>query len=187
MTLSHRIDPFRRIPVFMRATAFIVGAVALAVFVPTAFAARPATNTHKPAAKPKPFFLGTAGNDTYTGTPGADRAHGKAGDDSLSGLGGSDRLWGNQGVDTLAGGDGPDFVWPGVGADLVDAGAGDDRVFAGDNDAAVDNVTCGDGDDRVVARWDDVVAADCEDVVRVGEQPDTSTTPTTTGSTTTTS
>jgi len=92
-------------------------------------------------------ILGTAGNDTLTGTAGvADLINGLDGNDDLSsgeatagkpgdtldgGLG-NDTLTGGAGTDSLLGGAGNDLLlsWLG-GADTLDGGDGNDQLFAG--------------------------------------------------------
>ncbi len=78
------------------------------------------------------------GNDTITGSSGADVIDDGAGDDSVSAGGGTDVLNAGLGNDTLNGGDGDDmFVAGGVydgirwldgGKDVIDGGSGNDRV-----------------------------------------------------------
>ena len=74
-------------------------------------------------------LAGTAGNDTLTGTNGADLLLGQAGNDTLNGGAGSDRLLGGVGNDVLNGGDGNDRLVGGPGSDTLTGGAGSD-VFA---------------------------------------------------------
>jgi Ca2+-binding RTX toxin-like protein len=111
---------------------------------------------------------GGAGNDTLNGEASNDLVVGGAGNDVVDGGDGNDRLRGRRGDDRLTAGAGNDRVWAGVGADILDGGDGDGRLFAAANDGTIDTITCGEGTDRVVARPDDSVAVDCENVVRVG-------------------
>ena len=77
------------------------------------------------------FLLGfetTAGDDTITGTPFADRVSAAAGDDRVSGRAGGDDLEGGPGDDRLSGGDGDDRLSGGTGDDTYDGGPGDDRL-----------------------------------------------------------
>lgn len=155
---------------FRKATGILLTASLLAALaVPASMAAG-----HKPT-KPKPpkpmKYKGTAGNDTWSGGAGNDRAWGRAGDDSLSGAAGKDRLWGNKGNDTLDGGDGNDRLWGGKGADTLTGGAGNDRLNSPDRDGVADTISCGDGTDRVVLRAPDTATADCETVVWAGGAP----------------
>jgi len=89
-------------------------------------------------------YDGTSGNDTFLGTPDADRAYGYAGDDILSGGGridglyggdgndvlngdaGDDRLVGGNGIDQMYGGDGNDDIGVDEAGDFADGGAGFD-------------------------------------------------------------
>jgi Ca2+-binding RTX toxin-like protein len=57
---------------------------------------------------PQISILGTAGNDTLTGSGNVDRILGQGGNDTLSGVGGNDELIGGIGSDTLWGGAGND-------------------------------------------------------------------------------
>jgi CSLREA domain-containing protein len=93
--------------------------------------------------------IGTNGNDTLSGTPGADgflllggndSAFGLGGNDGLCGAGGKDRLsggsgrdkvTGDAGKDTLRGGSGNDNLKGGSGKDKMSGGAGKDRLFGG--------------------------------------------------------
>ncbi len=63
-----------------------------------------------------------AGNDTLTGTSGANVLNGGLGNDSIQGGSGSDSLTGGDGNDTLDGGGG--------GSDTALGGAGDDYIYA---------------------------------------------------------
>ncbi len=103
---------------------------------------------------------------------------GNGGDDELKGGGGSDRLDGGKGNDTLDAGFGDDTIIGGPGRDVIygdrrggDCGPlwctlpyGNDTIDA--RDGEVDSVSCGAGEDRVTADPNDVVASDCETVVR---------------------
>jgi Ca2+-binding RTX toxin-like protein len=55
-------------------------------------------------------FVGSSGNDFFSGTDLADTASGNGGDDTLNGNGGSDRLEGGAGADTIDGGSGVNFL-----------------------------------------------------------------------------
>lgn len=68
--------------------------------------------------------VGTVGDDSFSGTSGADVIVGKGGDDTISGGGGADRICGGPGndllrgkggYDSLNGGDGTDTCYPGDG------------------------------------------------------------------------
>jgi glucose/arabinose dehydrogenase len=73
----------------------------------------------------------TAGDDSLTGTDGADRIRGLAGNDTLIGLGSRDRLIGSQGNDTLFGESGNDILDGSKGRDRLWGGEGSDRLIGG--------------------------------------------------------
>ena len=92
---------------------------------------------------------------------------GGGGDDQLFGRGGSDTIVGGAGDDRLDGGPRQRLSRRRQGrATSVSAGPGSDTVLADDGEA--DRISCGDGNDRVMADPADVVAADCESVIRSG-------------------
>jgi Ca2+-binding RTX toxin-like protein len=68
-------------------------------------------------------FLGTAGNDTMTGT---------SSDDAFAGLGGTDTLLGGAGNDILDGGAGDDTLYGGYSGYFAGAGAGNDTYVYGE-------------------------------------------------------
>ena len=136
-------------------------------------------------------LLGTSGSDLIRGGAGADQISGLLGRDCLYGNRGKDvirggrfgdKIFGNQGVDSLLGGRGSDVIRGGdrndvlnggLGADNIRGGSGRDRFRGGGGrDVLIsrglirDFVRCGKGRDRVVADFHDVVAADCEQVLR---------------------
>lgn len=97
--------------------------------------------------------LGAGGGpDVITTREGEDVIDGGPGDDQIRTDGGADRVVG------------------GGGRDTIDTGPGDDIINALDglDPDREDTVTCGTGFDRVTAEARDVVAADCESVVRRG-------------------
>jgi len=108
-------------------------------------------------------ILGGSGNDTLTGTSGADYidANNRPGNltvadnDTLSGGGGDDILLGRYGNDTLSGGTGNDMLDGGDGNDSLDGGDDTDTLVGGQgNDtlaggAGTDNLSGGDGDDSL--------------------------------------
>jgi len=65
-----------------------------------------------------------AGNDTYTGSAGAD---------TLTSGGGNDSISGSAGADILSGGDGNDTLVGGIGADTMSGGDGTDVFTIGQN------------------------------------------------------
>ena len=69
--------------------------------------------------------------------------HLRAGNDTFDGLAGNDRAFGGRGDDTLRGGDGRDRLWGRLGLDTLEGGAGNDRLHA--RDGQRDVVDCGDG------------------------------------------
>jgi VCBS repeat-containing protein len=75
---------------------------------------------------------GGLGNDTLTGTPGADLMLGGLGFDTLSGLAGNDLLCGGiTGGDTLNGGEGDDTLIGGIAFDTLTGGPGNDTLTGG--------------------------------------------------------
>ena len=124
-----------------------------------------------PPARPQPgcpgagnVILGTAGNDTRSGTAvrdvmfgaggldtldgraGDDCLYGEAGNDRLSGSGGADRLFGGAGADVLGGGSGSDRLTGEAGADRLSGGTGNDRLTGG---AGNDRLSGSSGDDTL--------------------------------------
>lgn len=124
-------------------------------------------------------LFGGGGTDRLAGGTGADLLFGGSDNDTLSGDAGNDRLSGDAGVDridggagndALLGGAGPDRLTDRRGSDRFSGGAGNDRVDARDLSAVDrhgrDMIACGAGLDSVLADPRDVVARDCERVVR---------------------
>ncbi len=93
-------------------------------------------------------FIGTAGDDTLTGSALADRIEGAAGNDSLSGQLGDDTLIGGAGNDTLEGGAGNDLLYGGNSTDngggndlyLFGRGSGQDTIFESLTEADQDRI-----------------------------------------------
>jgi Ca2+-binding RTX toxin-like protein len=83
---------------------------------------------------------GGAGNDTITGTDGADLLTGGEGNDVLNGAGGDDRIVGDRGNDTMNGGAGDDtLVWNnGDASDVINGDDGSDDVEVNGAPAAGD-------------------------------------------------
>jgi len=98
------------------------------------------------------------------GTQHADRLIGSRGSDRLNGLGGADTILGLAGNDFLDGGTGNDTLVGGPGRDTLFGRSGNDVLSV--RDGQRDRVSCGPGRDRVIADRTDVVARDCEHVVR---------------------
>jgi len=121
-------------------------------------------------------ITGTHGDDALTGTTADDHIVAKKGNDTVSALAGNDNVSGNKGDDVLNGDDGDDVVTGNQGADQLNGGAGNDLIKArGDGNKAADTITCGedpdaldDDVDTVLADKNDVVADDCENVDRTG-------------------
>uniref|UniRef100_UPI00356B160F calcium-binding protein n=1 Tax=Paracoccus seriniphilus TaxID=184748 RepID=UPI00356B160F len=84
------------------------------------------------------IYMGS-GNDTVTGTTGANRIYGNSGNDRIDGRAGNDYISGGAGNDNLTGGGGRDTVYGGSGNDTIhssgngiyDGGSGNDYVYAG--------------------------------------------------------
>src|SRR5690242_10699295 len=119
-------------------------------------------------------ILAGPGNDTVNAGDGNDLVLGGLGDDTLNGDAGNDRIFAQRGVDTVNGGPGNDDLWalaradvthqPNEPADTLIGGPGNDTFHVRDGEA--DNVSCGEGYDVVKADYKDVVANDCELVIR---------------------
>jgi Ca2+-binding RTX toxin-like protein len=105
-----------------------------------------------------------AARRTPQATQRADRLVGTSASDSLLGLGGADTILGLAGNDFLDGGAGNDTLVGGPGQDTLFGRGGNDVLSV--RDGQRDRVSCGPGRDRVIADRTDVVARDCEHVVR---------------------
>ena len=114
-------------------------------------------------------YLGSAGNDSMTGTAdaevfkglaGNDTITAGAGDDLIDGGDGNDILKGEDGNDGLLGGAGTDMLYGGNGNDILDGGVGNDRMYGGTGDDVywVDSSTdqaneaANEGSDTVMAK-----------------------------------
>jgi Ca2+-binding RTX toxin-like protein len=75
---------------------------------------------------------GSGLNDSFTLSPGHDKAYGSTGDDTLEGLGGHDTLDGGPGSDNLRGGEGNDLLLGGPDRDIITAGPGVDTIDGGE-------------------------------------------------------
>jgi len=82
----------------------------------------------------------------------------------VRGTPGDDALQGGPRGDVVCGSGGDDLLLPRGASDYVDGGAGNDRIRV--RDGVRDFVRCGPGNDRVVADRRDVVAPDCETIIR---------------------
>ncbi|MBR8832443.1 MAG: hypothetical protein Cpurp_14805 [Chlorogloea purpurea SAG 13.99] len=81
--------------------------------------------------------IGTAGNDSLTGSLYWFLMFGGDGNDTLTGTGGNDTLAGGTGNDVLRGGDGNDNLNGGSGDDFLDGGFGFDLINGGDGNDTV--------------------------------------------------
>ncbi|TNF64756.1 MAG: calcium-binding protein [Rhodobacteraceae bacterium] len=101
------------------------------------------------------LIAGGAGNDEIGGYDGDDRIEGGAGDDSLHGMGGADTLLGGDGRDTLHGEGGDDLILGEADDDLLFGHNGADTLHGGADDdvlhgAMGDDILFGDeGDDAL--------------------------------------
>ena len=86
--------------------------------------------------------VGSAGSDTFNGTPRADVIVGLGGNDRIDGRGGNDVICGGLGNDTLLGGDGNDHLLGERGGDSLAGGLGNDVLKGGPGvDTCVDGET----------------------------------------------
>jgi Ca2+-binding RTX toxin-like protein len=83
------------------------------------------------------FKLG-AGNDTITGSTGADSLDAGAGNDVVAAGVGNDSVDGGAGNDSLDGGAGNDLLYGGTGNDTLAGGAGNDTFYGGTGQDYVD-------------------------------------------------
>jgi Ca2+-binding RTX toxin-like protein len=115
-------------------------------------------------------LFGDAGQDFISGGNGNDNLVGGPGNDELRAGTGNDRVTGSAGLDVLYGDAGNDRLSDGSGRDTFDGGAGNDRITSRDNNAfgrrASDTVRCGKGFDVAIVDKGDLVAPDCERVVK---------------------
>lgn len=133
-----------RLPVAV-AAAFIAGFLTVAV------------QAAAPAVSDERTFIGTAGVDSFEGTPEADVVDLRGGHDTATGAGGRDVLQGRAGDDRLLGGAGADTLTGGAGRDRLKPSSGADHVFGGDGndvitlaaDGKADEIRCGAGNDLV--------------------------------------
>ncbi|MGH2661835.1 MAG: choice-of-anchor Q domain-containing protein [Actinomycetota bacterium] len=91
--------------------------------------------------------IGTAGDNTLTGTDGPDGFLAGDGNDTATGLGGDDAFCMEGGDDNASGGGGNDLILGAAGNDTSDGGDGDDLIQGGDGD---DTGTGGAGNDQIL-------------------------------------
>ena len=117
---------------------------------------------------------GPSGNDSVSGGEGDDSIHGERGNDSVFGGSGDEDVSGGLGSDVVFGDDGDDHVDEGppfdASHDKVYGGAGNDVVDTFNNPAVADLSSRGPGNDIAYADEKDIVANDCEKIVR-GPEP----------------
>jgi Ca2+-binding RTX toxin-like protein len=92
--------------------------------------------------------VGSAHDDTMTGSAGRDWLEGRAGDDTLVGRGGNDLLEDGRGDDTLLGGRGNDDLQAFTGSDTVRGGPGNDWIYT--PDSKPDRLYGGPGRDKIL-------------------------------------
>ena len=88
----------------------------------------------------------------------------KADVEHVSGGAGADRIVGNAARNRLRGESGDDELEGAALRDVLEGGPGDDTILA--RDAGADTVRCGSGSDTAWVDDDDLVATDCERVMR---------------------
>ena len=84
-------------------------------------------------------IVGTVGNNTLTGTAGADVIHGLDGNDTITGNAGDDIIIGGKGNDTLTGSAGADtfLIGAGEGTDTINGGTESDTIQATANSVTI--------------------------------------------------
>ena len=92
---------------------------------------------------------GGSGNNTISGTGGADLIFGQGGNDTVSGLGGNDLLCGGGGKDTIVGGPGDDTVSGAAGNDKLTGNAGADWFRGGPGIDSASDFNAGQGDTKL--------------------------------------
>jgi len=105
---------------------------------------------------------GGGGDDTLKAGDGADTVDGGSGNDNIDAGYGDDTITGGPGQDTIS----ADRQFGDCGPLWCKFPYGNDTVYARDGER--DSITCGYGDDTVYADAIDVVAGDCEHVIRGG-------------------
>jgi Ca2+-binding RTX toxin-like protein len=140
----------------------------------------------------KDLAIGKKGDDNLSGAANNDWIFGGSGKDTLNGNEGNDKLFGGGDDDTIDGGADDDVIVSALYVKQRRGGRGCDkgRNFGCDKGRnfgrrgrggkrrwrwvvapqGKDTITCGAGNDKVYADKDDVVAADCENVVRLEDK-----------------
>ncbi|MGB4057265.1 MAG: calcium-binding protein [Alphaproteobacteria bacterium] len=85
-----------------------------------------------------PQIVGTSGNDTLSGTTGADLMLGRAGNDTISAGFGNDEVLGEEGNDTIYGGYGNDVLYGNEGSDAIYGEGDNDEIYGDDGDDTLD-------------------------------------------------
>lgn len=113
-------------------------------------------------------MTGSTGNDIFSGGAGDDELWGNTGNDSLVGGAGEDELLGEAGNDTLLGGADNDYLEGDAGNDVLDGGEGSDELSGGDGNDALDG---GAGNDELYgnAGNDALNGGDGNDTIRGDE------------------
>jgi Ca2+-binding RTX toxin-like protein len=124
---------------------------------------------------PRPWVLGTPGDDVIVGTDGMDRIDGGAGNDTICGLDHADHLVGGAGDDRLFGGLDDYYPDDDYWGDVVEPGPGDDHVDLG-ADLGPDDLWWGDSvhaDQVSYAHASGPVTVDLTMLTATGEGTDT--------------
>ena len=117
-------------------------------------------------------IYGTNGDDSLSGTTGADVICGLGGDDEISGADGDDVIDAGAGDDDVSGGPGADRIFGGPGDDELDGGDGDDSLYG---EAGADELSGAAGDDSLSGGEgaDELLAAAGDDSLDGGSDADT--------------
>jgi len=126
--------------VYSSATAAVIVNLGLTVFQNTGGAGRDRLVSIE-------NLIGSAKNDTLTGSGGINELDGGSGNDLLYGMGGNDELIGGLGIDKLYGGDNNDVLRGGDGNDQLAGDDGNDQLFG---DVGDDILHGFDGNDTII-------------------------------------
>jgi Ca2+-binding RTX toxin-like protein len=114
-------------------------------------------------------IIGTAQNDTITGSEGVNTFVGMSGSDTIYGIGGNNLIYGgtqernstSTSADLLVGGTGDDTIYGAAGADDLRGGLGDDTIYGG---AGNDTIRSGLGEDTLYGEaGDDIFVFEAAD------------------------